>query len=470
MLLFLVMWLTSITANVAACDHMIGQPVTKADGRTNYSRVKPGDRVCIVAGKRNALTLRNFSGTTTAPITFINSGGQVLFTGSGQAGIRIQNSQFFRLTGTGDSQFEYGMKVDGSYRDGVNVSRKSSNMEIDHIEVTKVTHQGIQASTRASCSDGSNNNYDYDGDGQKVGDLDDVVSQESFTQYNTRIHHNYVHQIGEEAFYIGRNRTVYATYGQGSSSNCPVHPKDPLNPVLDGLLVYSNLVRRTGRDSINIKGAIKDCLVYSNRIYEDSTLLLTGGQDGGIRIGLNSQCDVYNNFIKNGFGKGIVDVGNGGKIYNNVIINPGRGFPSNPKLGSGISISLGIANGDYFVWNNTIVNPSGFGIRFSRKDTLESQIQNNIIADPGAYRSHGERAYIVLRRKTQAKVSHNLAVLDIAEAKFANPALDDYSLLPESPAVDTGRDLNSAGVSVDYLGVPRPQGENYDIGAYERVR
>jgi predicted outer membrane repeat protein len=50
---------------------------------------------------------------------------------------------------------------------------------------------------------------------------------------------------------------------------------------------------------------------------------------------------------------------------------------------------------------------------------------------------------------------------------FVNPAGDNYHLAAGSPAIDTGANV---GVATDLDGVTRPQGNGYDIGAYEYRR
>src|SRR5690606_8521336 len=54
-----------------------------------------------------------------------------------------------------------------------------------------------------------------------------------------------------------------------------------------------------------------------------------------------------------------------------------------------------------------------------------------------------------------------------SDAKFTNPALDDYSLQPTSPAVNAGADVSAHGVTFDFDDKSRPFGGVYDIGAYE---
>jgi parallel beta-helix repeat protein len=59
----------------------------------------------------------------------------------------------------------------------------------------------------------------------------------------------------------------------------------------------------------------------------------------------------------------------------------------------------------------------------------------------------------------------------IADPIFKNPSLDpevaNFSLMPTSPAIDSGTDLFAQTVPRDYLGISRPQYEGFDRGAYE---
>jgi hypothetical protein len=53
-------------------------------------------------------------------------------------------------------------------------------------------------------------------------------------------------------------------------------------------------------------------------------------------------------------------------------------------------------------------------------------------------------------------------------AFFVNAASHDYRLSPSSLAVDAGVAISS--VTKDRIGVLRPQGAYWDVGAYELVR
>jgi len=61
--------------------------------------------------------------------------------------------------------------------------------------------------------------------------------------------------------------------------------------------------------------------------------------------------------------------------------------------------------------------------------------------------------------------THSLVANSVNEI-FSSPVSSDFHLLETSLAVDNGTDADAP--SEDYAGNPRPQGNEYDIGAYER--
>lgn len=448
---------TSSLAGADVCDHTIGLTVSLADGRANYADVKPGDTVCIAAGTRNGLVLRNFEGTAEKPITFINFGGQVVVNSTTSRGILFATSRFFRLTGSGSEGISYGIKVIKSTSVGVSVGYKSSDFEVDHIEIADVTNAGIAAKTEAVCSDGSISDwsYDYDGDGTRAGDLDDVVNRDNFTQYNSIFHDNYIHNVGTEGFYVG------SSFYQGKDVGCASGTETVYAPLLRGVKVYNNIVEDTGWDGIQVGSAVEDCNIHHNKVYRDSQAKVQYQQTGIINA-RGSVCNIYNNLIKDGGGTGIYLQGNGGnKIYNNLIINPGRNEYATGGVGIGIATGSNPGNSIY-AWHNTIINPYRYGINFNNDKGSDNRIQNNLIVDL-------EGSYIATGGRTNVTVSNNLAHHNISEAKFTNPSADDYSLQSDSPAVDAGINLSFEGITVDYMGIARPQGSGYDIGAYEFV-
>jgi len=69
---------------------------------------------------------------------------------------------------------------------------------------------------------------------------------------------------------------------------------------------------------------------------------------------------------------------------------------------------------------------------------------------------------------TRGSQSPYLRDLWMVDPRFVNAAAKDFRLLPDSPLVDAGVALED--VPRDLIGVARPQGSGYDIGAYELTR
>lgn len=446
-------------AGIIQCDFTIPLTTGKADGRTSYSEVKPGNTVCIMGGTRDDLILANFEGTNQRPIRFINKDGKVIINSTTSHGIIVQNSRYFRLSG-GEEAGEYGIKINTSQGQGVRVGHKSNYFEVDHIEVTGTRLAGIYAHTTPVCSDGSTNNYDYDNDGEYLFDLDDVVNQFNFIQRDWRIHDNYIHDTGTEGFYIGNS-----FFGGIETLTCDRGQETMYPPVIIGIEVYNNIVHNTGWDGLQVSSAIDSCLIHHNQIQGDSQAAKRY-QESGIFNGRGSTCNIYNNFIKDGGGPGIYVFGDGHNyVYNNVIINPGE---NNADLGNGITVGEGSNPGNsIYVWHNTIVNPVAYGINFFNDQGNDNKIQNNIIVNPGKLDTEGSDAYVRTGARTNVVASNNLSEENLSEVKFTDPQNDDYSLRSTSPAVDQGLDLSSQGIDTDYLDTHRPRGLKSEIGAYE---
>jgi len=429
-MLVTMLWLTGSTGNrVAAageCDHTIGTSVSTADGWKEYKEVQPGQTVCLAAGQRGPLKIRNFAGTADKPITFINSGGRVVINSSSWYGIMIENSQHLRLTGSG-SQEKYGIKIAKSGQHGIRAGWKSSDFEIDHVEVSNVASIGIHAQTVGVCSDGSTNDYDYDRDGKERGDLDDVVNRSNFVQHNTILHDNYLHQIGTEGVYLGNSH-----YGQEESSSCASGSEKILNPVLKGVHIYNNRVEETGWDGLQVGSAIEECSIHHNFIYRDS-LANRESQQSGIMNNPGSVCDIYSNFIKDGGSRGIYIQGNGGnQVYNNMIIDPSQSHSS-----SGITVGGSNRGGDMAIYNNTILNPAEKGINYRNGSGTNNVIDNNLIINPG----DGANQAIDTNDRTNVEVGDNYVTMQVGEVGFVDPVSDNYTVSAGSPAAGYGSEL-----------------------------
>jgi hypothetical protein len=137
--------------------------------------------------------------------------------------------------------------------------------------------------------------------------------------------------------------------------------------------------------------------------------------------------------------------GSGHQIYNNLIYNIAH------LVGESGAISLYVdANTE--VYNNTTYGNAGWGI-VVEPDAYSAIVRNNIAYGNlhGNIGDFGSGTY----------TSNNLTT----DPHFVNAAGGDFTLRSDSPAIDQGAYL--ASVQYDQLGVPRPQGNGFDIGAYE---
>jgi hypothetical protein len=152
-------------------------------------------------------------------------------------------------------------------------------------------------------------------------------------------------------------------------------------------MIYSNIVKHSGWDGIQVSSAALHSLVYNNIILNDSEAE-EPGQMSGILLGGGSSCDCFDNLIANGKGDGIEDHGLGGNnIYQNTIINAGRTYlPHIPaKMKHGIFVSDVSAKNEasLCIVSNQIINPKSDGIRFQRIRSRQNLVANNHIVHPG---------------------------------------------------------------------------------------
>ena len=134
------------------------------------------------------------------------------------------------------------------------------------------------------------------------------------------------------------------------------------------------------------------------------------------------------------------------------------------------------------VENNTFINCGAYPVWLQGDQCETAVVRNNLIAywkhyQPAKYGWHAAESGV--RMDTEANTGacdYNL-MFDcvnrqygphdfIAEPRFVDPAKGDFRLKAGSPGIDAGTPV--AGIKTDLRGVKRPQGDGWDIGAYER--
>lgn len=380
----------------------------------------PGAVVKIEGGTRGALLLRNFSGNSGAPITFINGSGTTVIKSSGSYGLKMENCKFFRLTGTGGGSSK-GLVVDGGHI-GMSLDKLSTEFEIDHVEVMNCGFAGIMAKTDPSC--------------------DQNTWRGNFVMRNLKFHDNYVHDVKGEGFYVGNS-----FFASGRSLSCGnILPHEIVNAA-----IYNNKIVRSGCEGIQAGCVISGLKIYNNIVENFGVSPFASAQNNGVQIGEGSSGVMYNNVIKNGPGNGIIVLGSGKtRIYNNLVVNPG-------SYGAFID-NRGPASGEIAFVNNTFISPRDGGLK-TYNELVSNKFCNNIITGTSRFFSYGSGA--------SGQELNNLVEPDVSKCMFVDPSSGNFKLKSGSPAIDKGMNAAGFGVVTDMVNKGRPSGSGYDIGAFE---
>jgi hypothetical protein len=108
------------------------------------------------------------------------------------------------------------------------------------------------------------------------------------------------------------------------------------------------------------------------------------------------------------------------------------------------------------------------GIGF--RDGATGVVRNNIFYDAGSNYWASDGGSVQGSHNILFKTDGSITPGDFpddfvnVDPLFIDPAVDDYHIQVDSPAIDAGANV---GVTTDLEGTPRPQGGRYDIGAYE---
>ena len=314
---------------------------------------------------------------------------------------------------------------------GVQIGEFSTDFEVDHLEIADTGFAGVMAKTDPSC---------------------DNRDLRNFVQKNTVLHDLYIHDTEGEGMYIGYS--WYPFYQNANKcNNQKVYPHR-----LEGVKIYNNIIENTGWDGMQVGCATKDVEIHHNVIknYGLDNSEEAQWHNNGLQIGAGTTGKVYNNaiLIGKGVGSGISMFGSGGNaFYNNIIAQSGSyGIYVNDK-------HFELDRQPYRFINNTIVDSKKGGIRISFSKSNDNLFVNNLIVNSNGEPLEGGNN----RRKTE----NNLLYKTVAEAKFKNPSQQDYRLTVNSPAVNAGKNVEQYGIKKGYAGISRPQGNQYDVGAYE---
>lgn len=412
--------------------------------------IGPGDTIFIESGFRTVLRLTEMHGDSLNPIIIINKGGLVEIANNTTYGISLPNCSYFRITGTGDPAIKYGIKISGtkSGSSGLGIDSKSTNYEVDHLEICNTGFAGIFAFTAPTCDLSANRGY--------------------FVQRDCSIHDNYIHHTGGEGMYIGHS------FYTGYTKTCDSIPTKLYPHEIHGMKIYNNILDSCGWDGMQVGCVTQDCEIYNNVVTNYGTKKVPA-QHAGIQIAAGTTGLCYNNLIMNGSGSGMMVFGTGNNtIFNNVIVNSGYNYyPEDPTVrvyGIFWDDRATIPDAPFNFYNNTIISPKTDGIRTYSDESGNNRIWNNAIINPGSYYAYGSnysRSFIYYNSNVELDMQNNYFQPALAPDITFEDIEDVYNYTQTLPLQNGGLNIPNQGVNFDYFNVLRPDSGSWDIGAFE---
>ena len=362
----------------------------------------------------------------------------------------IRLGKYFNLSGTGHTA-KYGFRIEmtklGASALSINV--KSTNCEIDHVEVAGFRLSGGRYSIGSSGI---------------VAKTDPVYCDPStwrpnFTMYDVKIHDNYIHNVTNEGMYIGHTSWSAGTTGVCGTDTAKIKAYPH---AIMGLQIYNNKVDSTGWDGFQY-ACSPDAQVHHN-IVTHAGLSLTAGQDNGIQIGGGAGGNMYSNTIDRVSGTGInaIDFIGGTKVYNNLVSRTGK--PGIYTRNGPATQTAPLPRLPFLIANNTFDSTgySGFD-PLELVDVADSiYVINNAIVGLAA-----SRLYINVTAGAIFTEGNNYKVATRPSNLFVNPLIGDYRAKSGAPIINQGQSITRWNIIKDRWDGTRVLNSIVDIGALE---
>lgn len=222
--------------------------------------------------------------------------------------------------------------------------------------------------------------------------------------------------------------------------------------------VVENNTVHDSKYGIVMFGRFSNSSVSKNLVYNESTAGIWLDDNGATPFGQNNI--MSSNIIRDGAGYGIlVDYqGDGGQVYNNTIVN---------NTGSGIRVGSGVTTTP--IKNNIVISPSGPYV-VEILDGANPTFNNNAYYSPDSTPFFFvSQAYNFSNYKTASGRDANSVNSDF-RSEFVNYSANNFVITTSSNTLkDAGATLTGtiAATTNDFRGLPRPQGSAFSIGAYE---
>lgn len=333
---------------------------------------------------------------------------------------------------------------------GIWITGDSQNIVIDGCDIERTSHGGIkiQGNTR----DVEVKNCDFHDYIHWM--LDVAPLSDTHTVSNISIHDNKF-----------RNLYHYASSWWTSWNGGGAHPEDEKihagvgeNPHLDGIFVRNPM-----------EGTLENIRIYNNEFYTEK--ILDGNAGTAMlyasQIKTGDSVYIYNNIFQYcPMYQSIYIYGTGGEVYmyNNTFYVSKNG-----------AIRISGTTGRFFVKNNIfhMEDETGLVINVDDKNAAKGlESDYNIFKTPGKRFIYAGGSWIsdLAQWQQLSKQDNNSLVVDdikfVLPRDIAQSGQSDLRLQKLSPAINRGADLSSLFIN-DKFGTLRPQGQAWDIGAYE---
>jgi Secretion system C-terminal sorting domain/Right handed beta helix region len=379
------------------------------------------------------------NGVMGAPTIFKNKDGETpiidgLNTGTMWEGLLTLNqNQFITIKG---------LKTQNGYWYGFNVVN-SNNIIIDGCASINTRASGIYAN---SCSALTITNNDIRKACQFTGrDANGNGTQECITvtgSNNFKVTKNEVWDSTVPGTAGGEGIDVKGSSFNGEVSANYIHDIVPLGIYIDAGSGEEHTIR-----------------VFNNKVYRTGGLGVAGELGGHAR-----DIYIYNNVVASSKASGIVfqETGNGKFtnvfVVNNTFYNSANGTSFAGDVGS---YTKNAASTNIVIKNNIFYNKiANYRFTIWHNTPAAHVISNNLYFD-----------FKASANSSLSFTASNLTTADVqADPKFNNIAIEDYSLLPTSPAINKGVPVNLPNsatplFTTDFNG--NPKGTTWDMGAYE---
>jgi len=219
-------------------------------------------------------------------------------------------------------------------------------------------------------------------------------------------------------------------------------------------------IHMNGDISMGGDGIISNAVVEGNILHDN-------GYGGGSAINMDGVqgSKIFNNLAYNNHATGIAmyridgaEASKNNKVFNNTIIQP-------PDGRWNILITDGSTGN--ILYNNILINHHSFRGSISIDEASgQDFISDYNIVENRLSNDDGSSNMGLNEWQGFGYDLHSQIALPEEEI-FVNPASGDFNILEISPATNTGTNLVSDVVLKDINNLSRPQGEGYDIGAFE---